>query len=109
MRWKSDLILLFVAALWGTGFVAQRLATTQLGTFYFNGGRFLLAALAIFLFARLHQREAADPADRAGGKKLPWMILAGTLLFAAAGLQQAGPVTTTISNASFITGLYVVL
>lgn len=37
------------------------------------------------------------------------MILAGILLFAGAGLQQAGLVTTTISNASFITGLYVVL
>ena len=34
MRWKSDLILLFVAAVWGSGFVAQRLATTQLSTFY---------------------------------------------------------------------------
>ena len=35
--------------------------------------------------------------------------MAGGLLFAAAGLQQAGLVTTTIGNASFITGLYVVL
>jgi drug/metabolite transporter (DMT)-like permease len=101
MRWKSDLILLFVAAIWGSGFVAQRLATEQLGTFYFNGGRFLLAALILLPFTRLRWRG-----DR---KQIPWMLLAGVFLFAAAGFQQAGLVTTSISNASFITGLYVVL
>ncbi len=41
--------------------------------------------------------------------ELPWMILAGGLLFAAAWLQQTGLITTTVSNASFITGMYVVL
>jgi len=105
MRWKADLILLFVAAIWGSGFVAQRLATTQLGTLYFNGGRFLLAALILLLFTGF-RRGFDRQIPRA---QLPWMILAGGLLFAAAGLQQAGLVTTTISNASFITGLYVVL
>jgi drug/metabolite transporter (DMT)-like permease len=101
MRWKSDLILLFVAAIWGSGFVAQRLATEQLGTFSFNGGRFLLAALLILPMTRLRWQGE--------WKQIPWMMLAGTFLFAAAGLQQAGLFTTTIGNASFITGLYVVL
>lgn len=100
-RWKSDLILLLVAAVWGSGFVAQRLAAASLGTFYFNGGRFLLAAVLLLPLTRLRWRGDA--------KRLPWMVLAGTLLFAAAGLQQAGLATTTIGNASFITGLYVVL
>jgi drug/metabolite transporter (DMT)-like permease len=101
MRWKSDLILLFVAAIWGSGFVAQRMATEQLGTFYFNGGRFLLAALILLPLTRLRWRGER--------KQIPWMILAGGFLFAAAGFQQAGLVTTSIGNASFITGLYVVL
>jgi drug/metabolite transporter (DMT)-like permease len=104
VRWKSDLTLLFVAAVWGSGFVAQRLATMQLSTSYFNGGRFLLAALLLLGIA-LFQRGKPQ-VTRA---ELPWMILAGTLLFAAAWLQQAGLETTTIGNASFITGLYVVL
>ena len=105
MRLKSDLILLFVAAVWGSGFVAQRLAAGQMDTFYFNGGRFLLAALFLLVPALLQKQG-----DLAlGRKQAPWMILAGVLLFAAAGLQQAGLVTTTIGNASFITGLYVVL
>ncbi len=113
MRWKSDLTLLLVAAVWGTGFVAQRLATTQLSTLYYNAGRFLVAALAVFILARLQnpgsgsgpRRVFAPPYTR----RLPWMALAGLLLFAAAGLQQAGLMTTSIGNASFITGLYVVL
>jgi drug/metabolite transporter (DMT)-like permease len=113
MRWKSDLTLLFVAAIWGTGFVAQRLATTQLGTLYFNGCRFLLAALAVFVLSRFQKNgNNSKTRDGEGGQKpqrLPWMILAGVLLFAAAGLQQLGLVTTTIGNASFINGLYVVL
>jgi drug/metabolite transporter (DMT)-like permease len=105
MRWKADLALLFAAAVWGTGFVVSRLATTQLSTLYFNGGRFLLAAAVLLLFIAL-QRGNRGRVSRA---QVPWMILVGGLLFAGAGLQQAGLVTTTVSNASFITGLYVVL
>lgn len=104
MRWKADLTLLFVAAVWGSGFVAQRLATTQLSTEYFNSGRFLLAALLLLGLALIqHKKPEVRQAE------IPWMMLAGVLLFAAAWLQQAGLVTTTISNASFITGMYVVL
>lgn len=109
MRLKSDLILLCVAALWGTGFLAQRLATAQLSAFYFNGGRFLLAALLIFLVSRVAQRDDAPDARQLSRAQFPWMLLAGTLLFAASWLQQAGLATTSVSNASFITGLYVVL
>lgn len=109
MRFKADLILLFVAAIWGTGFLAQRLATAQLNAFYFNGGRFLIAALVILLVTRL-QKESGPLADPQQLRRpVLWMVLAGGLLFAAAGLQQAGLATTSIGNASFITGLYVVL
>lgn len=101
MRWKSDLILLFVAAIWGSGFVAQRAAAGHLGAFYFNGGRFLIAALLLLPLTRLKWRVER--------RHLPWMLLAGALLFLASGFQQAGLATTTIGNASFITGLYVVL
>lgn len=105
MRWKADLILLFVAAVWGSGFVAQRLAVSQLSTFYYNAGRFLVAA-ALLLAVTLVRRRSVQRVTR---QQVPWMVLAGGLLFAAAGLQQAGLATTTIGNASFITGLYVVL
>lgn len=105
-RLKSDLVLLFVAAVWGTGFVAQRLAAAEMDAFTFNAGRFLIAALIIFLAAKLQRAEKTKvPAKN----QLPLMMLAGVLLFAAAWLQQAGLATTTVGNAGFITGLYVVL
>ena len=101
MRLKSDLTLLFVAAVWGSGFVAQRFAATRMSAFYFNGGRFLLGVLILLVLTRFRFKFER--------KMLLWAGLAGVLLFAASWLQQAGLATTTIGNASFITGLYVVL
>jgi len=104
MRLKSDLTLLFVAAIWGTGFVAQRLATSQIGTEFFNGARFLLAAVMLLVLALIQRQRPVI-----NQKQAPWMALAGMFLFAGAWLQQAGLVTTSIGNTSFITGMYVVL
>jgi drug/metabolite transporter (DMT)-like permease len=110
MRWKSDLLLLFVAAIWGSGFVAQRLATSQISTLYFNGSRFLLAALFVFVLSRATRRLFSDAIPvHSDQKQFLWMILAGVLLFSGSYFQQAGLETTTVGNASFITGLYVVL
>jgi len=100
-RWKSDAILLFVAAVWGSGFVAQRLAAAVLNPHYFNGGRYLLGALLLLPLTRFRWKVEK--------RHLPWMMLAGVVLFAASWCQQTGLATTTIGNASFITGLYVVL
>ncbi len=109
MRWKSDLILLFVAAIWGSGFVAQRLAAQAMSTFYFNGGRFLIAALLLYALLRLQRKPKIEARALSNRRLMPWMAVAGVLLFAASGLQQAGLATTSIGNASFITGMYVVL
>jgi drug/metabolite transporter (DMT)-like permease len=88
--------------------VAQRLAASQLGTFSFNSARFFLAGLLILLVSTSLRSSPAG--NRPGSRlPLPGMALAGALLFGAAGFQQAGLVITTIGNASFITGLYVVL
>jgi len=102
MRLKADLTLFFVAVIWGSGFVAQRLAANNhLGAFLFNSGRFLLGALILLPFAL--PRWKLKPAD------LPWVGLAGVLLFGGGWLQQAGMQYTSAANAGFITGLYVVL
>lgn len=100
-RLKGDLVLLLVSFVWGSGFVAQRLATEHLGVFVFNGVRFLLAGLFLLPFVgwklRFERRAA------------PWMLAAGVMLFSAVGFQQAGIFSTSIANAGFITGLYVVI
>lgn len=103
MRLKADLTLLFIAVIWGTAFVAQRLAG-QLGSVYlFNGVRYTLAGLVVIPFVRWN----SFPSHPRGQFK--WMFVAGFLLFIAAALQQAGMQFTTAGNAGFITSLYVVL
>ena len=112
MRLKADLILVLVSIIWGSAFVAQRVAG-QLGSVYlFNGARYLLAALVVFPMAFKVGRSVADPAE--GGAtptydQYKWMFIAGFLLFAASALQQAGMLYTSAGNAGFITSLYVVL
>ncbi len=103
MRLRADVTLLFVAAIWGAAFVAQRVAG-QMGSIYlFNGVRYLLAALVVLPFALRNTTSAPPPSQ------YRWMILAGATLFIASALQQAGVVYTTAGNAGFITSLYVVL
>ena len=53
MRLKADLILLFVAVLMGTAFVAMREAAGHGTIFFLNGARFLLGALLLLPFTKL--------------------------------------------------------
>jgi drug/metabolite transporter (DMT)-like permease len=107
-RLWADLSLLLTAMIWGSAFVAQRIAAGQVGVFIFNGLRFMLAALALLPLAlwkiRAGRYTIAPTRQAYGG-----IALAGILLAAAAAFQQAGLRFTTAGNAGFITGLYVVL
>ncbi|HEX9330317.1 MAG TPA: DMT family transporter, partial [Anaerolineales bacterium] len=115
MRLKADLTLLLVAVIWGSAFVAQRVAG-QLGSVYlFNGARYLLAAFVVLPFARRIGRiapfgdaTATNPTYRSYAQ-YKWMIVAGFILFMGSALQQVGLLYTSAGNAGFITSLYVVL
>jgi drug/metabolite transporter (DMT)-like permease len=100
MRFKADQILLLVAILWGSAFAAQRVAGMLGSVHYFNAARFLVAALILVPFA------AKSPISRA---QVGWTCAAGTILFLASAVQQAGILTTTTANAGFLTSLYVVI
>lgn len=101
MRWKADLTLFLVAIIWGTSFVAQRIAGQQDVVYLFNGARYVLASLVVLPFVK--RKESIPPGQ------WKWMFVAGLVLFAGSALQQAGLVHTTAGNAGFITSLYVVL
>lgn len=101
MRLKADLTLLFVSIIWGSAFAAQRVIGEMGNVFLFNGLRFLLGALLLWPFLR-----GKSSLGRPGWK---WVVIAGTVLFIASALQQAGLMFTTAGNAGFITSLYVVL
>jgi drug/metabolite transporter (DMT)-like permease len=112
MRLKADLTLLIISVIWGTAFVAQRVAGQMGSVYLFNGARYLLAALAVLPFVGRIGREASrrdNPPYKISRAQFQWMFLAGFLLFIASALQQVGIVYTTAGNAGFITSLYVVL
>ncbi len=103
MRLKADLTLFLVSVIWGTAFVAQRIAGQQESVYLFNGFRYLLAAIIVLPFT------LRNPINKIPREQYKWMLVAGFLLFVGSALQQAGVVYTTAGNAGFITSLYVVL
>ena len=108
MRFKADLTLLVVSIIWGSAFVAQRVAGQMGSVYLFNGARYLLAALVVLPLA-LRVKRKDKPSLTMSRDQYKWMIVAGFLLFLGSAFQQAGMVYTTAGNAGFITSLYVVL
>lgn len=106
---KSNLVLLITAAIWGLAFVAQRIGAQYIGAFTFNGIRFLLGSLALIPLLFFSKNKAEPPANQRSGLLLYSGILAGSVLFIAASLQQIGLVNTSAGKAAFITGLYIVI
>lgn len=107
-KFKSIILLVITAVIWGLAFVAQEVGAEYVGTFTFNGIRFFLGALSLIPVILLFEREKPD---KAKFKKLAIASLtAGTVLFAASALQQYGvELGTPAGKAGFITGLYTVI
>lgn len=105
---KSNLILLLAAAIWGFAFVAQRVGMENVGPFTFNGVRFLLGSLSLIPLIFYFQDGSQTLRREFKNAVLPG-LLAGTVLFIGASLQQAGLMYTTAGKAAFVTCLYIVL
>lgn len=98
----AELLLLAVAAVWGTTFVLVKNALADIGPFYFLALRFLAAFALLWAMywrrVRASWRRALRPA-----------LFIGLLLFAGYALQTVGLMYTTAANSGFITGLNVAL
>ncbi|WP_208250013.1 DMT family transporter [Rhizobium sp. T1470] len=105
-RIQANLLLLLAAAIWGGGFVAQSTAMKAIGPFWFIGLRFMIAALAVLPFMLFEARKGPV---KTAPRHLKLYLLTGLALFGGAATQQIGLQTTTVTNSSFITGLYVVI
>ena len=109
----SNLLLLLTAAIWGLAFVAQRVGARYVGSFTFNGIRFALGGFSLIpllIFSLKHNHEPVN--DEIKPKNPPVIlagIIAGSVLFAGASLQQIGLIHSSAGKAAFITGLYIVL
>lgn len=108
---QSNILLLITAAIWGFAFVAQRVGAQYIGPFTFNGIRFALGGISLLPVLLLNNRHSEEKNKVSGDfhKVLVCGIIAGTILFLAATLQQAGMKYTSAGKAAFITGLYIAL
>ena len=103
----ADALLLLAALIWGTTFIAQKLATAHMGPVSFNGVRFLSGALLLLPFAVVRFRAIADA--RVRRESIVGGLLAGVAMTFGSSLQQVGMHDTSASHAGFITGLYVII
>lgn len=109
---KYSLFMALAAFLWGTTFVAQRIAAETLDAFSFNSVRSFLGSMALALVAATLGRRgaAAQFATRARRRELlVGGALCGLALTVPALLQQIGLEETSAGKAGFITSLYIVI
>ncbi len=112
-KFASHLLLLMVAFIWGTAFVAQSKGTDHVGAFTFNALRSILggaALIPVVLAADKRKRKTSgeSPADNRA-MTIKGGIICGVFLFAASTFQQMGIGLTTAGKAGFITALYIVI
>ncbi len=108
-RSQGNLLLLAVALIWGSGFVAQAQGMDGLGPFAFTGLRFLLGVCVVAPLAWRDLRLISLRAVRPGRREVLAVTALGVLLALGAVFQQIGISSTTITNAGFLTALYVPL
>lgn len=101
-NWQANSLLMLTAIIWGTGFVAQRLGMDAIGPMLFNGLRFSLGAIFLLPFIIYSSNLSHLKQGLSGG------IAVGLLLFCGSVFQQVGIMYTSIANAGFITGFYVI-
>ncbi len=103
---QSSLLLLLASIVWGGAFVAQSLASNTVGTFTFNGIRFIIGGICLLPFLRGHNVRPS----RIPFHKLVGGIICGAALFLASTFQQAGiALGAGAGEAGFLTACYIVL
>lgn len=108
-RFGATAMLLVAAIIWGFTFVVQKWVTqagVTVSALTFTGVRFVLGAVVVVPLVRIEWRQATRAVTRG-----EWwgFALCGVFLFLASWLQQVGITHTSVSNAGFFTGIYVVL
>ncbi|MEQ1770674.1 MAG: DMT family transporter [Devosia sp.] len=98
------LVLILCTALWGLAFISQKTALNHMGPLTFAGMRFGLGTVALLPFAWAEWRRMNPSLSSNQWFRIAVMTAA---FFAGSWLQQAALVTATVTNAGFLTALYV--
>jgi drug/metabolite transporter (DMT)-like permease len=108
-RFSANLLLILVALIWGSAFVPQIYGMAHVGPMTFTGVRFVIGSLVVaplmWMEWRSLQREGRA-LRRIDGFKIAGL---GGLLLLGSAMQQIGLMSTTATNAGFLTALYVPL
>lgn len=113
-QFRSSLLLLITACIWGFAFVAQRQGMEHMGPFSFNAVRFALGTVSLLPLSVWWDKKSSL-SSRPQAVRSAWHgavgpgLLAGFVLFCGSSLQQLGLVYTTAGKAAFVTGLYIVI
>lgn len=105
-RLQADALLLLTAVIWGTAFIAQKIANDVIAPLGFVGARFLVSAIVLAPLALFEARKQAAPMSKSN---YGLAAVIGLLLSAAGILQQVAMLTSSASHGGFLTALYVVL
>ena len=109
-RTTANLLLLCAGAIWGMGFVAQQTAMDDIGPMLFIALRFLLAGFAVapFAYAEMKRKNITSmPGEIIRFKGS--FFLVGLAFFLGMAFQQVGLIGTSVTNAGFLTALYVIM
>ena len=103
---RANIFMLIATLIWGTAFVSQTTGMGAIGPFTFSFGRFFFAFLTVLPFAIYLERNNISKilSDRT---KVYLCIATGFFLFGGMGLQQYALQKSMISNAAFLSTLYV--
>ena len=109
-RTTANLLLLTAGAIWGMGFVAQQTAMDDIGPMLFVALRFLLAGFAVlpFAIAELKRNDRTGYVEAVLSNKKGFFFV-GLAFFLGMLSQQYGLIWTSVTNAGFLTALYVIM
>jgi len=105
-RLRADLLLLLSAFFWGTSFLGQKQAGGALGPLTVVGLRYVVAGL---LLLPLALAEARRVSARLAWRDWRLVGLIGLCAVAGNSFEQWGLASTSVTNAGFLTALYVVM
>ena len=108
-RLQANALLLLAALIWGSAFVGQAWGMDSMGPLTFTGLRFGLGAAVVAPLAWREWQAMVAAGNPPGSDHVRGIALLGSLLCAGVVMQQVGLMTTTVTNAGFLTALYVPL
>tara|TARA_Y100001970_G_scaffold273990_1_gene373050 strand:+ start:332 stop:1231 length:900 start_codon:yes stop_codon:yes gene_type:complete len=105
-NYRANLLMLIASLIWGTAFVSQTTGMGAIGPFTFSFARFFFALITVLPLAIYFEYNNIKVIFY--NKKLCALCLAtGFCLFVGMGLQQFSLQKSQISNAAFLSTLYV--